>query len=279
MGIEDIFRVDWIFVDTIIIILLIILLFVVKIYKNSARWRGSFSNEAITSINFRSSDIKLNTSNISLKRWKVIRNTVLEKENISKPLIVIIRTNHRKKLIHILSEGLVSYGFSVLNIYFKIEPCPNCDPLERSVTTETRYVISAILNYMKDRKLIHNSNNIIINYSKSILSYNSLLIDDKNGGIIIINPKIDEINLRNISEIINFTNLKSSAYFIFSKKSFLFIKNKHLENFLKNYSEIAKKKLTFYIIDNARMSFKYYETMLLSKIIELIEKTLVKSKT
>jgi len=273
----DIFRLDWIFLDTIIIILLIILLIIVKLYKSTARWRGSFSNEAITYTTFKSSDIKLNTSNISLKRWKVIRNVVLEKENISKPLVVIIRTNHKKKLLHILTEGLASYGFSVLNIYLKIKPCPNCDPLDKSVTNETRYVISAILNYVKERELILNSNNIVINHSKSILSYGPLLTDADNRGIIIINPKLNEINLRNIAEIINLTNLKSSAYFIFSKKSFLFIKNKNLENFLKNYSEIDKKKLVFNIIDNARMSFKYYETMLLSQIIELIENIMMKS--
>ena len=278
MAFEDIFRVDWIFVDTIIIILLIVFLILVRLYKSIARWRGSFSNEAITSVNFKSSDITLNINNISLKNWKLIKNEVLEKDISFNPLIIIIRTNYKNKLLHILSEGLASYGFSVLNIYFKIKPCPNCDPLEKSVINETKYVISAIINNVKDKKLISNSNTIVINYSNSILSYNSVLTDNKNKGIILINPTLNDINLRNISEILKLTNQKPSMCFIFSKKSFLFIKNKNLEIFLNNYSEIDNNKLKLIIIDTARMSFKNSETILLSQIIELIENTIIESK-
>ncbi len=274
----DIFRLDWIFIDTIIIILLIVLLIIVKIYKNKARWRGSFSNEAIVSTKFKNTDIKLNINNILLKEWSVQRNAVFEKKNSSQPIIVIIRTNHRKKLLHIITEGLVSYGFSVLNIYFKIKPCPNCDPLEKSVKDETKYVVSAIINYIKERDLITTSNYVALNFSKSILSYTSLLMDIRNRGLILINSKLSIINLRNISEIVNLNNLHSSIYFIFSKKSLLFIKNKNLVKFLKKNTEIDKKKLAYYIFDNARMAFKYYETLLFNQIIEFIENIIKKSK-
>jgi hypothetical protein len=276
MGIS-IFQLDWIFIDTVIITLLIVLLVIVKLYKITARWRGSFSNEAIAYTSYKKSDLKLNTLNLFPKNWKLIRNKAIENESSRNPVIVIIRTNHKKKLLHILTEGFVSYGFNILNIKLNIKPCPNCDPLEKSVQDETKYVISAILNYLKNKDMISNSNYIVINYSKSILSYNSLLSDSKNKGFIIINPKINNINLRNISEFLNASNLKSSLHLLFSKKTLLLLNNKNLEIFLKNYSKTDKEKLRFFIFDKARISFKYYETILLSKIIDLIETNLLQS--
>ena len=279
MGIEDIFRVDWIFIDTIIIIGLIILLITVKIYKNVARWRSSFSNEAITSTKFKKTDIKLNTNSVFIKEWEIIRNVIFKKENSSKHLIVIVRTNHRKKLLHILTEGLVSYGFNVLYIYMEIKPCPNCDPLEKSIKDETRYVVSAIINLMKERDLISNPNYIALTFYKSLLSYTPLITDTRSRGMIVMNPTLNDVNLRNISQILSISNLSSSIFFIFSQKSILYIKNKNLEKFMTKYSEIDKKKLEFHIMDKVRMSFKYYETILLGKIIEFIENSIQKSKS
>ncbi len=48
----DIYQIDWIFVDTIIIILLILLLVSVKIFKSTHRWRSSFSNAFLDRFHF-----------------------------------------------------------------------------------------------------------------------------------------------------------------------------------------------------------------------------------
>ncbi len=275
----DIFRLNWVFIDIVIIFLLIILLIIVKLYKNSARWRGSFSNEAIVYNIYTKSDLKLNNLNIVPKKWNLVRNTALKKENSSKPIVIIIRTNHRKKLLHILTEGFVSYGFNVINISLKIKPQTNYNPLDKTVQDETKNLISTIVNDLKKMSLIFNSNYVIINYSKSILSYNSLFSDVRNDGMIIINPKINRLNIKNISEINTLPKIKTSFSIIFSKKSILLFGNKNLGNFFKQYSKDIINKLRFFVFDKARMSFKYYETILLSKIINLIEMNIIKSST
>ena len=43
----NIFQINWINVDTVIIILLLLLLSSVKIFKITHRWRSSFSNQAV----------------------------------------------------------------------------------------------------------------------------------------------------------------------------------------------------------------------------------------
>ena len=41
------FLIDWVFIDSVIIILLFLLLFSVRIFKNTHRWRSTYSNEAL----------------------------------------------------------------------------------------------------------------------------------------------------------------------------------------------------------------------------------------
>lgn len=46
--IYNIFHLNWILIDTVIIIFLILLLLIVKIYKHIARWRSDFTNENLS---------------------------------------------------------------------------------------------------------------------------------------------------------------------------------------------------------------------------------------
>ena len=73
----DIFQLDWIFIDTIIIILLILLLLGVKVYKLTHRWRFSFSNEALEYTIYRKPPLKINDQSISSSNWTLTRNIFL----------------------------------------------------------------------------------------------------------------------------------------------------------------------------------------------------------
>jgi len=77
---KDIFQLDWIFIDTIIIVLLILLLLGVKLYKLTHRWRFSFSNEALEFISYRKPPLEINNQSISTSKWTLTRNISLREE-------------------------------------------------------------------------------------------------------------------------------------------------------------------------------------------------------
>ena len=117
----NIFRVDWILVDTIIIILLVLLLISVKIFKEAYRWRFSLSNEFLTRTTAKSLSFNLDRPSIYIKKWNLTKSKVIQEEISSKPSIFIIRTNRKQMLLKILTEGLSTYGFNVVNIWLKIK--------------------------------------------------------------------------------------------------------------------------------------------------------------
>lgn len=198
------------------------------------------------------------------------------KNNRSVPIVVILRTNRKNKLLNVLTEGLSSYGFTVINLNFKIKQYHNRDVLDKSVRDETKYVISTVLNYFKQNNLIQFSNFFLILYLKSSISYSSILSDLQNMGIVIINPILNSINLRNFSELIDKNNnndvSKSQVCVVFSGKSDLNFNNKNLKEYLKEFQQILKDKVKLITLRKARKSYKYYETILLGLIVEEIEK-------
>jgi len=207
----------------------------------------------------------------------LIRNRNYIRENKSKPILIVLRTNQRKKLLNILAEGLSSYGINVISIKLKIKPCPNCDILDKTVEDELKYTISTILNYFDQNDLIANSNYFALNYSKSNISYNSIVSDSKNLGIILINPILSEINKRNFKKILDLTGLKTSFNIIFSKKTNYLFANKNLALFFRDLYNEKTDIFNLWIRKKAKKSFKYYETILLSIIIDIIESKTVKS--
>ena len=273
----DIFRLNWILIDTIIIILLLLALISVKIFKKKYRYRFSLSNEALECINSEKSIIKFKNLNIFVKDWSLIKNKIISDKISEKPLIIIIRTNNKKKLIHILSEGLGSYGFDVVNLYLEIKPYTHYDFLENSVKEETKNVLSKTINFYKQNKLIYNSDYFLINYSKSNLCYNSILSDIHNKGLILINPTLNKVCISNLHNILNNTDLKSDVYTIFSKKSNFNIINNNYKKFLQEFNESTNTHLKIISLEKAKDSFKYYETILLGIIIKIIENNSLKS--
>ena len=275
---NDIFRLDWIFIDSIIIILLLLLLICVKIFKERSRWRSSLSNESLEIFTPNKSDINLKSLHITVKNWSFIRNIAFKGVETSKPIIFIIRTNKTRKLLYTLTEGLTSYGFNVIILNLKIRAYQKYNSLENPIQEEIRSIISTLLNLFEQNKSILNSNYILINYLESEIFFNSILSDTKNFGMILLNPKISSINIACIYDKLNQTNLKSPICVIFSKKSKIIMKNKNLKRFLKIFPLENNNHLRFLTLEKARKSFKHYETILLGIIVNLIEKISLKSQ-
>ncbi len=275
---NDIFQLDWIFIDTIIIVLLILLLLGVKLYKLTHRWRFSFSNEALEFISYRKPPLEINNQSISTSKWTLTRNISLREEINKKPLIIILRTNYKKRLLYILTEGLSSYGFNVINLRLKIRLDKNNNLFDKALLDNIRHLISTVIDFFKEIDSEFNLNYLLLNYSKSSLSYTSILTDPKNCGMILINPKLNNKNIKNYNDIFKSSPLNSQLYTIFSKRSIFILNNKNLMRLLSLYNHQKEKKLNIITIKKAKYSFNYYETILLGMIISLIENKLLKAK-
>jgi len=275
---NDIFQLDWIFIDTIIIVLLILLLLGVKLYKLTHRWRFSFSNEALEFISYRKPPLEINNQSISTSKWTLTRNISLREEINKKPLIIILRTNYKKRLLYILTEGLSSYGFNVINLRLKIRIDKNNNLFDKALLDNIKHLISTVIDFFKEIDSEFNLNYLLLNYSKSSLSYTSILTDPKNCGMILINPKLNNENIKNYNDIFKSSSLNSQLYTIFSKRSIFILNNKNLKRLLSLYNHQKEKKLNIITIKKAKYSFNYYETILLGMIISLIENKLLKAK-
>ena len=245
-----------------------------KIFKNTHRWRLSLSNEALERIYYKKVPIEVKNQYIITNKLSLTRNTSFN-ENNSMPTIIIIRTNYKKKLLHVLTEGLSSYGFNIINLKFKIKPFPD---YYESIKEETKHLMSKILIFFKQNGLIPNSNFVLLNYSKSVFSYSSILSNSKNIGFILINPILNTFNIKNFSEIINRSETNPEFFIVFSKKSNLIMNNKNLKRFLEEFPKRNKDNPRLLTLEKVRKSFKYYETILLGIIIDLIENNFLKSQ-
>ncbi len=274
----NLFQFDWIFIDTVVIILLIVFLISVKIFKERFRWRSTLSNIALDQIVFDKPSLELTNQNLIVKNFNITVNNVLKSKDNLKPIILIFRTNKNKRLVTFLTEGLASYGFDVINITLNIKSLHNRDSLEKQIQEESTHLISSILNFFKQRKLITNSSYLTIIHHKSKVSYNSIIYDKNNVGMILINPKFDIIAQKNISGIIEKNELLSKLFIIFRKNSNKFLTNKNVKEFLTRFADYDTLKSNLWILDKSKSSFKYYETILLGIIINLIESNILKSQ-
>lgn len=273
---NDIFQIDWIFIDTIIIILLFILLFSVKIFKITHRWRYPFSNEALDHFYFPKANENLKNQLVLTKRWSLTINSSLNVSNF--PLILIIRMNYKRKFQRILTEGLCSYGFNVINIKAKIKHSAKKVATEKELINDWNSLISTVIEFFKQAELIIKSNYIVLNLSKSYLSYKAILSDTNNNGMILVNPKLNRQNLKNYFDIIKEFSTYPQIYTIFSRKSIFLLKNRNLKKYLKEFYPQNTNILEFSTLHKAKNSFKFYETIVLSMIIDIIENKLLNSK-
>jgi len=263
----DIFRLDWILIDTVIIVLLLLLLFSVKIFKEISRWRFSMSNESLKRINLKNLELNTNASSLIIKHCRIIKKIITPNKDSSKVVVILNTNSFKRKLLRNLTEGLGSYGFDIVRIDVKIKSGITDYP-EQDKEISVRKVISKIINQSEREKLISSSNYVVVHYSDSPLQYKSILSDVNNTGIISINPKL---NKKNQSILSNLVDQEHKLNLIFSKKSYLILKNNSLKKFLRENLHYNKLGTQLTIIEKSRKSFKYYETILLGTILSILE--------
>ncbi len=272
---NDIFQIDWVFVDTIIIILLFLLLVGVKIFKSTHRWRMTFSNEALEHLDFPNANKIVGNQFFRTKKWSLTRNSSLKELHSKSPLILVLRTTYKRKLLRILTESLCSYGFNIINVRIKIKQYPDSKIFEKHVISELKSLVSAIINYFSKKDLVKNQNYILLNHLKSSFDFRAILTDNKNKGIILINPKVNKENLINYQNIIDNNLLDNYLYTIFSKRSIFILPNRNLKCLIARFPSQDLIRLKIYTLDKAKNSFKYYETIVLGLIIDIIENKLL----
>ncbi|MFX0106541.1 MAG: hypothetical protein ACFE75_13785 [Candidatus Hodarchaeota archaeon] len=274
----DIFQIDWIFVDTIIIVLLFLLLIGVRIFKSTHRWRVAFSNEALEYYTFPDAHKTVGNHFFHSKKWSFVRDSSLKEKCSKKPLILVLRTNYKRRLLRILSEGLASNGFNIITVSIKFKNYPDSNILEKGLTDELTSLISSIINHFKETDLIKNLNYILLNHSKSFFPYKAIMTDSKNKGMILINPKINNKNLINFHNVIDNKLSNNPLYTIFSRKSRFILTNKNLKSLLNEFPSKLLTGLKIITLHKARNTFKYYETVVLGIIIDIVENKILKSK-
>ncbi len=273
---NNIFQVDWILIDTIIIILLFLLLIGVRIFKSTHRWRSSFSNEYLEYFFFPDFKNILRNQFFQIKKWYLTRDVSLKENYIKNPLILIFRKNFKRKLLQVLTEGLGSTGFNVADVKIKVRRYPESFLLKQTIIDELKLFISTILDYLKKNEFIENQNYVVMSYLKCSFSYNVILNDNRNKGLILINPKVDKENLRNFYKLIEENLHNDNLYVVFSKKSKILLPNKNLKRLINKFPSQKLTRLNILTLDKAKNSFKYYETILLGIIIDIIENKLSK---
>jgi len=269
--------IDWVFIDTIIIVLLILLLIGVKVFKSTHRWRGSFSNTALEYHSFHKTQEQVINRALSTKYWDLTKNKHLRDKIKDDNVIIILRPIFKKKLVRILTEGLSSYGFSVISMRIKVKNDLDSKLSIEEINDEFQTLISAVIKKLDQKGFISSPNYILLNFSDSLFLNNTIFSDSKNRGLILINPKMSKGNVGIHQEINKSQKQAPQLFYIFSKRNFFIFKNKKLKYFKKYFKEKNAKKVELIILEKSNRNFKYYETILLGMLIDTIESSLIKS--
>ena len=265
----NIFQVDWITVDIIIIILLILLLIGVKVLKEVYRWRLFFSNTSTIRRIDKVLDINHRFSSLSLKKCSLTKSSLFQQEDVTKPTIIIIRRNRKLMLLKALTEAFCTLGYNVVNVRVKILTEHGTELITSDIEKELQQPLSAILMFYNQDALV-NQNYSVIDFSKEIMPLNVALKDYHCKNIILINPRLNSYNLEVFLTFLSDSNTFSRIITIFSEKLNPFFNNKNVKKILLINETFKNSKHT--IIQKAKSTFKYYETLLLSVIIRYIEK-------
>ncbi|MHA2268541.1 MAG: hypothetical protein ACXAB8_12150 [Promethearchaeota archaeon] len=269
--VNNLFQVDWIFVDTIIIVLLVMLLIGVRIFKSIYRWRFSFSNIDLDHYSFHQTHEQPNSQSLNTKYWELTKNTTLTNAKTSNKVIIIVRTTYKKKLLRVLTEGLCSYGFIIISLKIKKKGSEN-------INDELHTLISSIIEKSEQKNLIKSSYYVLLEYTHSWFPSNVVLSDPNNTGLILLNPKMTKNHLGTLQEIINSQQQHSQLFYIFNKKSFYFLKNKNVKRYKTYFGDKSENKIELITLEKSNSNFKYYETILLGILIDIIENKLVETK-
>jgi len=269
---SDIFQVDWITIDLIIIVLLILLLISVKIFKEIYRWRSSFSN--VSTIRKVDNLLRINNqfSSLYIKKCNLTISSIFQQEDL-KPTIIFIRRYRKLMLLKALTEAFCTSGYNVINLRLKILTKNVTERLISNIEKELPQIFPATITlFNQDVNLLSHAYNII-DFAQKDLPLSLLLKDYHCRNIILINPRLKSYNLSFLKD----SNKNSELIRIFSEKSNPFFKNKRLKKILLDNETFKFTKYT--IIQKTKSKFKYYETLLFSVIIRYIERNSKKEKS
>jgi len=266
----DIFQVDWITVDIIIIVLLILLLFSVKVLKELYRWRFSFSNVSTIRKDHDLLDINNHFSSISIKKCNLTRSSVFQKEDSIKPTIFLIRRYRKLMLLKALTEAFCTSGYNVINLRLKMLHKNTTERSISGIKNDLQQIFPVIITFYNQEVNLLSQTYNVIDFTKFFLPLNLLLKDFHCRNIILINPRLRSYNMEGYLTLISDSNKNSDLITIFSENLNPFFKNKNVEKILHDNETIKYSKYT--IIQKTKSTFKYYETLLLSVIIRYIEK-------
>ncbi|NVM43486.1 MAG: hypothetical protein HWN79_01095 [Candidatus Lokiarchaeota archaeon] len=265
----NIFQVDWITVDIIIIILLLLLLIGVKVFKEAYRWRFFFSNASTIQRVDKHPYFNAQISPIFIKKCTLTKSSVFQQDDLTKPTIVMIRKHRKFMLLKALTEAFCSFGYAVINIQLKTIPNNETNRITSKAEEDFHQTIPNIIKfYNHDIKTVNQEYNII-EFSKNFFPYNLLLKDSACKNLILINPRLKSNDLEAIKTLIMDSNKYPQLITIYSEKLNPILKNKKAKKNLLNNETFKNTKHT--IIQKAKSTFKYYETILLSIIIGYIE--------
>ena len=176
-----------------------------------------------------------------------------------------------------MTEGLSSFGFNVINLKLNVKLNSSSILLDKKTYGDIKSLFALILNKFKNQDLIGKSDYILLNLSKSFNPNREVLSDLNEIGYIAVNPRINKHNIGILKE--NFLNQLQypQLSYIFSKYSYFILKNNDLRHVTREFDENTKNIGNLITLEKSTNSFKYYETMLLGIIIDIIENKLVKS--
>jgi hypothetical protein len=266
----DIFQVDWIAIDIVIIVLLILLLIGVKVLKEMYRWRFNFSNTSTNRRVDKFVGINNQVSYISIKKCTFTYSNVFQQQNSTKSTVILIRRYRKLKLLKALTEAFCTFGYNVISLRLKILTKNRKERLISDIEKELQQTFSEIIMlFNQDFNLLSQNYNVIV-FTKKIFPFYLLLKESHCRNIILINPRLKSYNLETNLISLSDSKKRSKVITIFSEKINPFLKNKNVKKIQMSNETFKNSRHT--IIQKAKNTFKYYETLLLSVIIRYIEK-------
>ncbi|TFF85433.1 MAG: hypothetical protein EU517_01630 [Promethearchaeota archaeon] len=261
----DIFRVDWILVDTILILILILILCSVKIYKHKNRWRALLTHNSITKINLNPKELELKDEKSYVRELNLIYNPLFCERRHQMPILLILSSKSIHNLTKAMSEGLSSYGFTIIHmlikrrwIYFKNET--------QLLSSKGLNILDLVFNYIKDQYPKLNRHFLVIDFNSCVSPKKLTMCTFNLNRFIFINPSTKKLPLDWV---------KSSPEFylnlIFAKKSYLGFKNRKIAKFMKSSSRSNLSHMKIDVFERANTYFKNNETILLAKLITIIQ--------
>jgi hypothetical protein len=239
----DIFRVDWILVDAIIIIFLILFLIFIKLYKYFIRWRSTLTNSMLE-VKDLEMDVPLRDILISAYYFKNVYQS-----NEAFPTIIMLIFSRTKRFSHALAEGISTYGFNVIILRLKKKPIYKPFLVDQ--------LCSKIIDILEVNNL--NPSFITISIKEKNISFSALLSQKNYLKHIAIKPSITISH----AEFADKKSLEEKRILIFNDRSFFFFKNKNI----KKSKEMKIYKRRCIVIHGSKRNFRYYETMLLSTLL------------